>query len=129
MGIEPFYKAEINGMTTLRTFVPTKTLHTAMAFTEVELKQAKHIMPECIFVLVQQGLLSKERSRYNDGELKYEPISGGYLFSPTILGVKLFYWAHGFGNVSHRTYLDMSFSIDTKEGIELVLDSVKPMPD
>jgi hypothetical protein len=97
----------------LEVFIQNDLLNAAMEFSEEENPQV--ILPSVMSGLAKENLIEREfevvggeKTAYCGGE--------GVVFCPTDLGVELFLWAHGMGNVSVEDFLkpECEFSFDTK---------------
>ncbi|MBK8097849.1 MAG: hypothetical protein IPK26_12120 [Planctomycetes bacterium] len=106
------------GRNALMMFVPIGTFGTAM-----ELSHDEHpdvILQHAIIGLVSEGLVG---DRYHFGPADYIQRSGfkeadstGILVQPSALGVELFHWAHGLGDVHPGRFLraDVQFSSEVR---------------
>src|ERR1019366_7789728 len=107
-----------------KTFVPLTSYALAMEFSTKE--NLPTILSHAMFGLSHESLIEEEFLFGNAEHLKaqYQGADApGILFSPSALGVELFFWAHGKGNLgvnellNPATQLTADININTAPGI------------
>jgi len=96
------------GRLRLTTFIPVTAYIVAMEFGKSENVPA--IMSHVMFGLSREALI-EDQFMFGGGELskKYSVVSGpGIVFAPSALGVELFLWAHGQGDLQTNDILNPS---------------------
>lgn len=128
-----------NGRLQCQSFIPFSSYLTAMEFTAAE--NADIILSHVMFGLTREDLIE---SPFQFGKQEHvrqfyaAAKSGGILFAPSALGVELFLWAHGRGDLPMSAILDPTANlrsgirIQTAPGIHSVRHSEraisKPQP-
>jgi hypothetical protein len=95
------------GRRELETYIPVGSWVAAMEFSDKE--DVGSILNHVMFGLVREGLIEQNFRFGPANEMKRfvgELASAGILFQPSALGVELFHWAYGKGNVSTSKFLD-----------------------
>ncbi len=107
----------------LRLFVPSWFWVSAMDFTEEEDQSV-------IFSHVLHGLLKEEliEQHYHMGtnaflkqRIGYDPQTSGFVVSPSVIGVELFLWAHGCGQMNKNKFLTHDFGVHPVERFDFDL--------
>jgi hypothetical protein len=117
----------VEGRQRLKTFVPMSSYSVAMEFDNKE--NLVTILNHVMFGLSRESLIVGEflfgkpehlKSRYDGVDVP------GILFSPSALGVELFLWAHGRGNLNVHQFLNPTilFNSDVEITITSVIRSV-----
>ena len=94
--------------------IPSSAYHSAMEFSDEELKQVIQILTQTFFGLYKEGLIEKFYYGPNvelQKKVKIEKLpftESGIYITPSALGVELFLWVHGFGqfNIGDTLFLD-----------------------
>jgi hypothetical protein len=95
-------------------YISYKNYAGAMDFSEEEMKQFNSIIPHCLYGLISVDLLKSKnlffgmRELFHNLEMKVE--SPGISFTPSILGMELFLWANGSGDLDVNKYLTNEFT-------------------
>lgn len=103
----------------LRLFIPLEDYVAQMDFTEAEGKMLASLVPHVVNGLIKEGLID---NYFKYGAVEYlqstypKINSPGLVVQPSSLGIELFYWAHGRGELSIVSFLDSTnkFSFDTQ---------------
>lgn len=101
-----------SGRKQLKTFIPFESYITAMEFSEGE--DVGNILNHVLFGLDRESLIENTFSFGNVDHIKKqfeEADRPGILFSPSALGVELYFWAHGRGDLALNTLLDSSLTL------------------
>ena len=95
------------GRNRLQTFIPVKSWAIAMEFSDKENLQT--ILQHVMFGLLREGLIEQDFTFGPAEEMKRhvgETATSGILFKPSALGVELFYWAYGKGDIGIERFLE-----------------------
>ncbi|MBI2271992.1 MAG: hypothetical protein HYU69_16760 [Bacteroidetes bacterium] len=106
----------------LRVFIPIETYAIAMDFVEEEKKEISNLINHSIFGLLKEDLI--------DGYFQFggkehiqktfpESNVGGMILQPSPLGIELFLWAYGKGQVHIQDFLKNSITFEIDEKIKL----------
>jgi len=115
----------------LRIFIPYETYHVGMEFIRSEENESGNILTHSLTGLTKEGLLDNFFQYGNVGFLKatFPGIDrGGIVVEPSILGVELFFWAYGLGQISINEYLRQKITFDLDQKVNIVGD-FKRIPD
>lgn len=113
----------LEGLNGLLTFFNIPSFHLSMGFSEQEMKNRSTIMATTLTRLSNESLLS---SNIRSGPVsitsldKFNPeiTSEGYWVFPSLLGLDLFMWAHGFGGDDTDNFFKKEFKVNLLEGIK-----------
>jgi hypothetical protein len=108
------------GRTRCRLFIPFDSYYAAMDFTATE--DFGTILPHCMFGLSKEGLIEADFQFGSSESLRpyYQAAEeSGILFAPSFLGVELFLWAHGHGNLHASAILDPD--LDLSLGVPITI--------
>lgn len=111
------------GLNGLLTFFNIPSFHLSMGFSDAEMKNRNTIMATTLIKLANEGLLS---SNIRSGPVsitsldKFNPEinSEGYWVFPSLLGLDLFMWAHGYGGEDTDNFFKKDFGITLLESIK-----------
>jgi hypothetical protein len=107
----------------LETYIPINSYNQAINFDEKE--DVLVILPFVMSGLVRENLIERDFEIFSGEKIVY--CGGkGVVFCPTALGVELFHWAHGKGNVPTTDFLQTNceFSFETEIQIPADMKSV-----
>ena len=104
------------GRLKLTTFIPIDSYMAGMEFSPAE--NTRVILDHVLFGLAKEDLVFDDIVCGGKESLSkvYSPITGtGIVFSPSVLGVELFFWAHGMGDLPVSLFLnrDLRFISET----------------
>ena len=107
----------------LELFVPINTYYSAMDFSKDEMPNSGNLLVHSIWGLDREGLI--ENFAYGNEEFlksKGADVKGhGILFRPTILGIELFLWAYGFGQLNIDSFFKDSVTFPNNQSIKIGL--------
>lgn len=112
-----FTATTTDGRSALEIFIPANSYISAMEFSDKERQNLTPLLDHVMFGLVKEGLIAE---RYNYGPLDYvkkhfaEATTSGIILQPSPLGIELFHWAHGMGDLPVAEFLkkDVVFNSD-----------------
>jgi len=114
--------ARLSSLRNLGVFIPDHVIDKAMAFIESEDRWI--ILTHCTNGLVREELISPNRffgKAENVGEFmrRTVPCSGLY-FEPSILGIELYLWAHGQGDIPVKKFLEVEIDLKELNEVEII---------
>jgi hypothetical protein len=103
-------------------FVPLESFILAMDFSSKEQEHFNQLTGHALFGLVKEDLIGENYTYAREEEMKRrfgDKVRTGLVFTPTGLGVELFLWAHGRGDLHVKALLEpeITFSSETKINI------------
>jgi len=109
------------GRLALTTYVPFESYESAMEFSAKE--DASVILNHVMFGLAKEGLIEQSFQYGSAAHLsKYhgDQVEAGIVFAPSALGVELFLWAYGRGDLNIAKFLDPDIKFVSATKIQTV---------
>ena len=107
-------------------FIPEQTYTNAMDFTSDELGRVDALYTHTFFGLLKAGYIDNfEYGGLDYFKKRYKNLpDDGIIFTPSALGVELFLWAHGHGDLHVSELLDPELDLEILKGVVLPIDSM-----
>lgn len=103
----------------MQVFIPYKSYYSAMVFNDEERKNLRMFREHVFFGLLKHNLI--EKVFYGEKEFLQEQYEqapeAGVVFRPSVLGVELFLWVHGYSTISASDLLKPENKFEIKEPI------------
>ena len=115
----------------LEVFIPFEAFLNSMGFVLEETPIVSPILTHIFFGLVKDELLGNNFSYGQDDFIKSKfsnAPGSGFLFQPSVLGVELFHWAYGMGNIDVRRFFDLTISFAPKPEVFFPYGAVATRP-
>jgi hypothetical protein len=111
------------GRERLQTFVPTTAYAVGMNFGECDTDRVNSVFTHVMFGLSRETLIEPS-FRFSSPEVLRDYFRGadshGILFSPSVLGVELFLWAHGHGDREINEILNPALQLTSTNSVPAV---------
>ena len=102
------------------TYIPATFFATAMALSAKEVSQVNQILSHIMFGLNREGLIEPYHhfgtAQYIQGIFS-EATSEGIIYQPSVLGIELFLWAYGRGDLDVNQFLNPSNEFQLIPGV------------